>query len=58
MMPLSFLTSEVTDDSMNFSVRNTKKPPASAAAMGKPTSMVNFKKSIIYEYLSVLGHCE
>jgi hypothetical protein len=28
-------------------VRNMKNPQATAAAMGKPTSMANFKKSIM-----------
>jgi hypothetical protein len=38
----------MTPAKINLSVRNTKYPPASAAAMGKPTSAMSLKISIMF----------
>jgi propanediol dehydratase small subunit len=40
------LIEEVTPAKMNFTVKNTKYPADIAAAIGKPTSATNLKKSI------------
>jgi hypothetical protein len=46
-MPFMPLTLPVTPARINFNVRNTKYPDATAAAIGKPTSATSLKNSPI-----------
>jgi hypothetical protein len=48
MIPAIPLTDEVTPARMNFRVRKTKYPAATAAAIGNPTSATILKKSIFF----------
>jgi hypothetical protein len=46
MMEIRFLTFSSTESKINFCVRKTKYIPTQAAAIGNPTSVKKFKKSI------------
>jgi hypothetical protein len=50
-MPLTLL---VTPASINLMVRNTKYPDAQAAAIGKPNSAINLKKSAYMTPLNLI----
>jgi hypothetical protein len=45
-MPFRVVTESVTPFKINFKVRYTKMPAASAPAIGKPTSLISVTKSI------------